>query len=143
MNVLFDTSFLVQLDRENREAIDLGKNIFDKGYQTYISVVTVTEMMTGAKLVQNSQEANKSVLSILNLFDWINVDDKIAFRASEIMAFSFSNKKIIQFQDVLIAATAIEIGAQYLITENKKDFVLIPTLKDKIFTIDELSAKLD
>lgn len=143
MNILFDTSFLVQLDRKNAVAIELGKSLVGKDYNLWISTISVAEMMTGAYLSPLPELARKNVLSILNLFNWVNVTTNIAFRTAELSAFLISHKRRIEFQDVLIAATAMELNATYILTENKKDFMQLPAVRDRVFSIKEMKERME
>ena len=142
MNILFDTTFLVQLDRKNIDAIEVGKELFRKDFHLFISIISVTELMTGAKLSLDKDHATKNVFSILNLFNWVDIDQRIALKASDLSAQLIINKKHIDFQDVLIAATAVEIGVEYVVTENKRHFMQIEQLREKIYSIEDLKKKL-
>ena len=140
MNIVFDTSFLIQAERKNPMAISLGKKLIEQNF--FISAITVSELMTGVYLRKDFEQARANALSLLGQFKWVDFNADIAFRTGEILAFLRSNKMFIEFQDAAIAATALEISAQYVVTENKKDFVLIPALKDKVFTMSELLVRL-
>ncbi|MBS3067894.1 type II toxin-antitoxin system VapC family toxin [Candidatus Micrarchaeota archaeon] len=142
MNIVFDTSFLIQAERKNPMAISLGKKLIEQNFSFFISAITVSELMTGVYLRKDFEQARANALSLLGQFKWVDFNADIAFRTGEILAFLRSNKMFIEFQDAAIAATALEISAQYVVTENKKDFVLIPALKDKVFTMSELLVRL-
>lgn len=62
---------------------------------------------------------------------------EIAETIGKINAFLITNGSIIEYQDVVIAATFIYKMGDYLLTKNKKHFVLIPELMDKVLTSDE------
>lgn len=142
MNILFDTGFLVQLDRKNPEAIELAKKLMKKDFHFAISMVTVAEIMTGVYLRKDLENAKDHALSVLAQFSWVEMNGHIADRTGEILAYLKSQNKLIDFADVAIAATALEISAQYLVTENKKDFMQIPLVREKVVSIKELKEKV-
>ncbi|MFH2106954.1 MAG: type II toxin-antitoxin system VapC family toxin [Candidatus Micrarchaeota archaeon] len=138
MDITFDTSFLVQIDRGNPQAIELIKKLTKEDTHLWISTITVSEIITGVYLRKDFEDAKQMANLVLGQFNWFNFNGVIAERTGEILAFLMSNKKPVCFQDAAIAATAIEAGAQYIITENKNDFLMIPSIREKVFNIKDM-----
>ncbi|MBI2108082.1 hypothetical protein HYT54_03060 [Candidatus Woesearchaeota archaeon] len=58
------------------------------------------------------------------------------------MASLISKGRIIEYPDIVIAATFTAVGGNYLITLNKSHFESIPQLKSKVFTPREFSEEM-
>lgn len=144
MKIVFDTTFLVELDRKNQNAIELAKHLALADSELWISTVTVSEIMTGVYLRKDKdfEKAFDNAQTVLSQFDWADVTPNIAIKTGEILAFLLSKGKPIQYQDTVIAATALDLNADYLVTENTKHFLKIPKLINKIHTLDELRHTL-
>lgn len=139
MKILVDTSIIVEIDRHNKEAVAFLQKLVEKNHELIISTVTVAEILTGAHLCRETKTAFLKVKEILNQFDWIEVDGTVAERAAELSAFLWLQNKheSVEYQDVLIAATARATYADALITLNKKDFIVFPDMKNKVYTPQE------
>lgn len=140
MKILCDTSILVEIDRHNESVVRLLKSYLEKDHELVISTITVAEILTGAFLNRKSKDAVLTAKEILNQFTWIAIDSETAETAAELSAALFIDKKQdhVEYQDVLIAASALRANADILLTLNKKDFVLFSSLKDKIHTPEEV-----
>lgn len=140
MKILCDTSILVEIDRHNESVVRLLKSYLVKDHELVISTITVAEILTGAFLNRKSKDAVLTAKEILNQFTWIAIDSETAETAAELSAALFIDKKQdhVEYQDVLIAVSALRANADILLTLNKKDFVLFSSLKDKIHTPDEV-----
>lgn len=142
MNILFDTSFLVEIDRKNPKAINLAKTLTLEGYSFWISTITISEIMVGINLAKNFELAKENGTYVLNQFRWIDFDSTAATKTGQIIAHLRASGKTIEFQDAAIAASGLVLGVEYLVTQNKKHFSDVSFLKEKIFTIDELLLKI-
>lgn len=134
MNILLDTSVLVEVDRKKEHALELMEKLRER-HSLSISVVTISEIMTGAKLSskKNSVEMAKDLLM---RFDWVKIDSEIAEIAGVFTAERFRKGKIAEYQDDLIIATFQGSKADFLIAENKKHFEdFIP--EEKLLNIKE------
>ncbi|MBI2410326.1 MAG: type II toxin-antitoxin system VapC family toxin [Candidatus Kerfeldbacteria bacterium] len=89
-------------------------------YTTFVSTITVFELLQYSAITRQEEKAIKAILEICNI---IPVNTAIAERAA-----IFARKHNIGSMDMLIAATAIELGIP-LMTYNTKDFKKIPFLK--------------
>lgn len=139
MKILCDTSILVEIDRHNESVVRLLKSYLVKDHELVISTITVAEILTGAFLNRKSKDAVLTAKEILNQFTWIPVDGETAELTAELTAALFIEKKQdqVEYQDILIAATALRAGADRVFTLNKKDFILFHPLKDALRTPDD------
>ncbi len=128
MKLFFDTSILVEIDRHHEHTIEFLKRCTLQGHELCISTITVAEILTGTFLRRDSAIASLIAKEVLNQFSWYDVSGTVAEHAAKISAHLYVNKMqdSVENQDILIAATAINSGADALITLNKKDFVIIP-----------------
>lgn len=142
MKVLLDTSFLVAIDRKSKEAVAFAKKLVQRDAELWISTITVSEIMTGAYLRKDFKEAISNARLALAQFQWQDLDAGIAIRLGGLLAFQITQSSKIEYQDSAIAATAIELKADYLVSENKKHFIIFPILKNKVMTIKEANEKI-
>ena len=117
MRLFFDTSFLVELDR-NRH-INLMKKISE--HDLFISTITVSEFLIGVYYNENKDKL-KNAKKFLMQFTWIDFDGEISDNTAIIEAKQLKNGKLIDFKDNAILATFIVKNMDYLITLNKKHF---------------------
>ena len=59
MNITIDTSIIVEIDRQNKNVIDLLKKLIEKNFELAISIITVSEILTGSYL---TKDIKKSVI---------------------------------------------------------------------------------
>ncbi len=135
--MLFDTTFLVQVDRKDADAINLAKLIEPKGISAFISTITVSEIMAGALLRRDAKEAVENARMVLAQFDWKDLDGSIVLKAGELLAWQIKSGKRISYQDTALAATALEISADLIVTENRKHFSVFPQTKGMVVTASE------
>lgn len=141
MRFIIDTSILVEVDRGNSEVIELLKQL-TRDYDVFISVITVSEILTGSFLRKNHESAVKKAKRIMGQMIWVNIDPLIAEKAGEINAYLIISGKKIEFPDVLIAASSIILNCDYILTLNKDHFKRILSLENKVISPKELAEKL-
>lgn len=141
MRILIDTSILVKIDRKDKEIQDLMK-ILVKDHDIFLSVITVSEILTGSYLRKDYEMAVKKAKLLMGQMNLIHVDPLIAEKAGEINAYLITNGKKIEFPDVMIAATFKILECEYLLTFNEEHFKRIPFLTDKTFNPSEFKLLL-
>ncbi|HLD04177.1 MAG TPA: type II toxin-antitoxin system VapC family toxin [Candidatus Nanoarchaeia archaeon] len=141
MKLLFDTSVLVDIDRNKSETIELLKSLVQH-HELCISTITVTEILTGASLRRDAETATLKAKEILNQFAWQSVDGMTAEVAAGLFAHLIVEKKAesIEYADVLISASYFAAHCDALITHNQKDFTLLPGIQ--VFTPESFRRKL-
>ncbi len=135
--MLFDTTFLVQIDRKDADAISLAKLIEPKGISAFISSITVSEIIAGAMLRRDAKEAMENARMVLAQFDWKDLDGGIALRTGQLLAWQIKSGKRISYQDTAIAATALELGAELIVTENTRHFSVFTETKGLVVSARE------
>lgn len=143
MKILFDTSVIVEIDRQKPESIAIIKEVIKKKDELVISTITVGEIITGSYLMRNPKEARLKAKEILSQFVWKEVDGETAEKIAELLSYLIIEKKnnLIEYPDIIIAASYFSAHCDAFITLNKKDFILFPQLKDKVFTPEEFKRK--
>lgn len=142
MKVLLDTSAIVEIDRKNKLMIDIIKELISKNVDLYVSIETVSEILTGCYLREDFEKASAEAKRVLSQFLWIDIDSKIAERTAQFMAYLIKKGKIIEYPDVVIAATFDVISGDYILTLNKSHFESIPEIKGKVVNVRELRVKV-
>ncbi|MGQ9726775.1 MAG: PIN domain-containing protein [Candidatus Bathycorpusculaceae bacterium] len=134
---IFDTTFLIDLIKGDKGAIQKAKEIDEKSAFKAISVVTVHEYLRGIYYIFSH---DKNLLRIklekaeaeLIRFEVLPYTYEIAKRAAEIDAALALNGKSISFSDTVIAATALHYKLT-LVTRNIEHFSLIPELPTETY----------
>ena len=127
MPALLDTNVVSELARPNPESAVI--TFLKRETTAHISVVTLHELVFGAKLVSDSSKRKR-------LLDWIGliedqyqnslipVSREIARMAADFRADQQRHGRILHIEDALIAATAA-VHSLTLVTRNTRDFVSI------------------
>ena len=142
MKILFDTSVIVEIDRKNKPVLALVKNLISKNADLYISIVTLSEILTGCYLREDYEKSMAEAKRILSQFQWKEVDSNIAEKTAKFMSQLIKKGKPIEYPDVVIAATFDIIEGDKLLTLNKEHFNFISELKGGVFSPDELLNKI-
>jgi predicted nucleic acid-binding protein len=115
---LADTTVLIDHLRRNEKATE-----FIEKYNPSISIVTIAELIQGAR---NAREQSLSI-KLSNTMVHIFIDRKISNLALELL-FKFHLSSGLNFWDAIIAASAID-SKLTLVTENLKHFKFIAGLQ--------------
>jgi predicted nucleic acid-binding protein len=130
---IFDTTFLIDLIKGDKGAIQKAKEIDAEGTFKAISVVTVQEYLRGIyylfshdkKLLKTKLEKAEAELI---RFEILPYKYEIAKTAAEIDAQLALNGQTISFSDTIIAATTLHYNLT-LVTRNTEHFSRVPNLK--------------
>ncbi len=141
MKVLLDSSVIVEIDRKNKFVIDTVKNLIAKNHEIIISVVTISEVLVGPCLRRDFKKSLFEAKKLLSQFLWVDFDAKIAERTAYLSAYLIAEGKMIDYPDIIIAATGIESNSDYILTFNKQHFEVFEDLKKKVFTPEEFKNK--
>lgn len=141
MRVLIDTTVIVDIDRGNKEVIELCREL-SKAHEALISTVTVSEVLTGSYLRKDFHKAVKRAKRVLGQFSWISLDGAIAEKVAQLNAYLIAEGQPIEYQDQVISASCLTTDSDVLLTDNKEHFTRIPALKSKVYTPHELKEKL-
>jgi predicted nucleic acid-binding protein len=133
MKISLDTSIIVEIERRNEKIIEFIENLLER-HEIFISVVVLSEIFTGTYLRIDYEKATQKAKELFSKFEIIPLNMEIAEIIGQISAFLITNGSIIEYQDVAIAATFVYKRGEYLLTKNKKHFVRILELRDKVFT---------
>ncbi len=121
--ILIDTSIVIEyLRSQNRQTTTLVK-LFENN-ELCISVISIFELYNGAT-TQNKKQDIETLCSEIEIIDF-NLDT--AKFASTIYLELRSKNKLIEFRDILIGATALQLDIP-ISTLNKKHFVRIDNLQ--------------
>lgn len=126
--VCLDTSFIVDLLRGKKETSSLTKKLDEKEEQIYISSPSIMELVKGAHLSNNIENEINSINNLLSSLVVLDFDRDSAFIAGEIEAGIRKSGNVIEVEDIMIGAIALQ-NNEILITKNKKHFEKIQGLK--------------
>jgi len=142
MKVVLDTSVVVEIDRKDERTIKIIKELIENNHDIIISTVVVSEILTGSYLRKDFKKSVMEAKRILGQFLWVGLDEKIAEKTAQYLAYLISEGKPIEYQDVVIAATFKSTDSDCLITLNKAHFELIPDLKGKVYAPKEFAKNV-
>ncbi len=120
MRLIIDTSIIIDELRGGKKWDGLVDGFKKKDAELFLPSIVIFEIFSGQSS-KNKKIKNK-IDSLLSYFRLVDLSDGIAQRAGEIYRDNDSTLGVI---DYIIAATAMEIGAQ-VVTLNKKHFQKIP-----------------
>ncbi len=136
MRILLDSTFLIDIERQNEEAVALVESLIANNEEIIISTVTTAEILTGAYFL-GSRENLSEAKTLLAQFSSVPLDEGIADKIAQYLAFLLKNGNPIDFKDIAIAATFTVTKSDFLITQNKRHFEMIPEIGSKARTISE------
>jgi len=136
VRILLDSTFLIDIERQNEEAVALVESLIANNEEIIISTVTTAEILTGAYFL-GSRENLSEAKTLLAQFSSVPLDEGIADKIAQYLAFLLKNGNPIDFKDIAIAATFTVTKSDFLITQNKRHFEMIPEIGSKARTISE------
>ena len=123
-----DTTFLVDLIRGEKKVLDTLEKLEKSEENISISSISVMELVMGASISNNASIENDKIMKLLESLIILNFDKDCAVLAGEIQAPLRKKGNLIDLEDIMIGATAVNQN-EILITKNKKHFERIPNLE--------------
>jgi predicted nucleic acid-binding protein len=121
MNLLLDTSVLIDVLRAKKRRRDLLASLVRANHDLATTILNVAELYSGMR--PHEESATEALLSSLRCFDFTPAAARLAGR----LKFDFARKgRTLALADMIIAAIALE-NSCHLLTDNPKDFP-IPSL---------------
>ncbi len=142
MKIFIDTSIVVDIERGKEETAGLLDRLIEKNNSILISSVVASEIFTGTYLREDYKKATKKAKELFTCFQIVPLDMEIAEIVGKLNAYLIANGLPIEYQDVAIAATFVREKGDWLLTENKKHFTVIPGLDKRVVTPAELKSKV-
>lgn len=126
--MLADTSFIIDLMLNDRDAITKAKEMERENVGVLVSAPTIFELYVGVGLSVRSIEEKEKILRVMHSLTTVALDSSSATRAGFVYAQKVKDGSRMNPIDALLAGIAIE-NHQPLLTRNRKDFVGILELK--------------
>lgn len=136
LKIVLDSSVLIDIERKNEEALELIEDMSSNDEELIISAVTVSEILTGT-YYRGGRESLAVAKTLLAQFRLVPLDAEVADKTAQYVAFLLRNGSPVDFKDVAIAATFTVTKSDFLITQNKKHFDILPEIGSKARTIAE------
>ncbi|MDY6789234.1 MAG: type II toxin-antitoxin system VapC family toxin, partial [Candidatus Nanohaloarchaea archaeon] len=124
-------------DRGKQETLNMLKELTERGSDFFISTITVSEILAGAHHTKNPKKSVLEAKHILGQFNWVEFDGTSARTTGEMIAKLYEKGEPIEYQDVAIAASALSVNSDFLITENTGHFKRFSELEGKVYTPEE------
>jgi predicted nucleic acid-binding protein len=142
VKLFFDTSVLVDLDRQREPTIRALEEATRKDTGLWISAVTVSEILVGALLRKDHEKATLRAREVLGRLVWQDLDGDAAERTARLLAHPVVAGARVEYQDAAIAGCALAAHADLLVTENLEHFRRFPPLEGKVVNAVGLVQKL-
>lgn len=142
MKIFIDTSIVVDIERGKEETTGLLERLIEKNNSILISAVVASEIFTGTYLREDYKKATKKAKELFTSFQIVPLDMEIAEIIGELNAYLIANGLPVEYQDVAIAATFVREEGDWLLTENKKHFDIIPGVEKAAITPAGLKKKM-
>jgi tRNA(fMet)-specific endonuclease VapC len=126
--VLVDTSFLVDVMRDDQGAVRKATELADENVPVLVGTPTIFELYVGVGLSLRSSEEREKVLDVLKSLAQLPLDSDSATRAGLIYAERAREGMKMDPEDAMLAGIAVE-NHQPLLTRNRKHFSGIADLK--------------
>jgi tRNA(fMet)-specific endonuclease VapC len=126
--VLVDTSFLVDVMRDDQGAVGKATELADEGVPVLVGAPSIFELYVGIGLSLRSSEEKEKVFEVLKSLAQIPLDSQSATRAGLIYAQRAREGTKMDPEDAMLAGIAVE-NHQPLLTRNRKHFSGIADLK--------------
>ena len=133
MGVIFDTSGIIALERNDRKAEEIISSREDDPFG--ISAITVAELLHGVERADTQTRKIKRqafVEKVIELFPVFPFDTTIARIYARLWAALASKGTIVGSHDLIIAATALSMDYS-VVTANMRDFEKIEGLRIEKF----------
>jgi len=126
---LLDTTFLSDLLREKREAIDLLEQLRSEGRKLTTTTLNLAELYSGAYRLAESAGRVHAVEQFAEALVLLDFDVRSAKVFGELEAYLTREGKSVPVKDLLIASTGLSHGEHVVLTRNRKDFERIPGIE--------------
>ena len=126
--MILDTSFLIDLIKGEKDAVDLKEKLAQRKETCRASSITLFELWTGVTSSNRSQEEKARVINASIELPLVNISGQIARKAGEINGMLIKSGEQIDAMDTIIAATAL-LEDDTLLTRNAKHFSRIKGLR--------------
>lgn len=122
-----DTSFLLDVLRGDEAAIERLELLERSNTPEKVASITVCELHEGVARSNRSDQEREQVLDVLQSKPVVSADHAIMRLAGELRGELISDGSVIDREDCIIAATALDLGEPVL-TGNESHFSRIPGL---------------
>lgn len=137
MRIVLDSNVIIELERKNPEVIELVKELLKNDEEVLISTVAMSEVLVGPYFSNDFGGAMAEIKQIISQFTSVVLDAEIAEKIARYWAYLITEDVPAQYQDVAIAATFAVTKSDFLLTQNKKHFEVLPEICSKARTISE------
>lgn len=87
-------------------------------------------------------KAVSEVKRVLSQFTWVSLDGTMMGKIAQMNSYLIAKGLILEYQDTAIAASCLVMNSNELLTKNKKHFLKLPDLKDKVLPPAKLRDEL-
>lgn len=126
--MIADTSFIIDIMKSNKEAIEKAEEIEKSGSTIAVTSISIFELFVGIGLSIKQDQERYKIARILNGLSMISFDEDSAREAGRIFAQKRRNGSTIDPEDSMIAGICAKRN-EILITRNLKHFSDIENVK--------------
>lgn len=126
--VLFDTTILIDIIKNNSQAIGKYKEIINNDQDIWIAAPSITEIIIGLSSIYAKKDEEIRIINTINKCHTLNITKEIAIKAGYIEKSLKESGNQIGIIDSLISATAI-INNKTIMTKNIKHFEKVSELR--------------
>jgi tRNA(fMet)-specific endonuclease VapC len=126
--VCLDTDVIVNFLRNEKETVNLFRNLTKGGHLLKTTTINGFELWKGVYHDTTKKDSSEAVERILEKLERMSLDDDSSKKAAEIFELLASRGETIDLLDIMIASIAI-VNNEPILTHNKKHFKRIPEVK--------------
>ena len=126
--VCLDSCFIIDILRNNKEAILIKERIEKSSEALTIASPTIIELMRGLESINIRKGEKEEIDDFIRSVTTLSLDKKSAIKAGNIELELIRNGQRVEIEDIMIAAISIT-NNEKLVTNNEKHFSRIRELE--------------
>lgn len=119
--MIADSSFVIDIMRESKGAIDKLQDLIDEGTSQYLTSPTVMELAVGVSLAQLPEKERNRIDAIVGAFQVLPLDAASAWRAGLELGRLRKEGQFVDPIDAQIAGIALQHN-EVVVTRNQRHF---------------------
>lgn len=125
--MILDTSFLIDILKNDAKAVQKSKELFSRGENIFITAISVFELWQGEEDLADEGKKRK-ILELLSSIGHLDFDFSSAKIGGKIYRGLRNKGQLVQAEDTMIAGIALQ-NNEVVLTRNIKDFSKIEGLR--------------
>lgn len=137
MQIITDTNIVIDFLRGDKDTFKLFDLVKNKKIVAIVNQIIIAELYVGVEFNSNPKIALNKLETFLDILKIQNLNLEEFKRSGRILGQLGKKGTWIQTNDAIIAAHSERPEIDYLLTNNKKHFEMIESIRNKVKTLQE------